>query len=157
MFVNYIFYWVVWHVINYNFDQVFVILITFLVTFLITFLHSLRKMCHERTKIKICHKCFSTFLIPSAFFLQQSWITTITFYLRITSRIFPSTHYRPVQYEYHVSWVCMAGPNCLWVTTLWPRHITYITYMTSMQCRIMYSYYTTQSSVYHSDSLFNVS
>ena len=112
-------------------------------------------MCYERTKIKICHKCFSTFLIPSASFLQPSWISTVTFHLHINSRVFPFTHYRPVQDEYHVSLVCMAGPNCLWVTTLRQRHITYITYMTPIQCRIMYSYYTTPSSVCCSDSPFN--
>ena len=134
MYFNYIFYWVVWHVINYIFVQVIVILITFVITFLITFSHSLRKMCYERTKIKICHKYFSTFLIPSASFLQPSWISTVTFHLHITSRVFPSTRYRPVQDEYHVSCVWMDGPNCLCVTTLRPRHITY---MTPMQCRIM--------------------
>ena len=150
MYFNYIFYWVVWHVINYNFAQVIVILIPFL----ITFSHSLRKCFMKRTKIKICHKSFSTFLIPSSAFLQPSWISTVTFYLR---RAFPSTHYRPVQDEYHVSCVCMAGPNYLCVTTLMPCHITYITYMTQMQCRIMYSYYTKPSLVCHSDSLINVS
>ena len=34
-------------------------------------------MCDERTKIKICRKFFSTFLIPSASFLQPSWILTV--------------------------------------------------------------------------------
>ena len=157
MYFNYIFYWVVLHVIKYNFAQVIVILITFLIAFLITCSLSLRKMCYERTKIKICHKCFSTFLIPFAAFLQPSWISTVPFHLCITIPVFLSTHYRPVQDEYHVSWVCMAGPNCLNVTTLRPRHISYITYMTPMQCRIMYSSYTTPSSVCNSDSLFNVS
>ena len=66
MYFNYIFYWVILHVINYTFAQVIVILNTFLITLLITFSDSLRKMCHERTKIKIRHTCFSTFLIPSA-------------------------------------------------------------------------------------------
>ena len=42
-------------------------------------------MCYVRTKIQICHKYFSTFLIPSASFLQPSWISTVTFHLRITS------------------------------------------------------------------------
>ena len=42
MYFNYIFYWVIWHVINYNFAQVIVILMTFL----ITFLDSWRKMCY---------------------------------------------------------------------------------------------------------------
>ena len=103
-------------------------------------------------------------------------------FLPITSRVFPSTHFRPVQDEYHVSWVCMAGPNYLRVTTFRPCHtidsitdtlqkcincvsmcqciiwyITMITYMTLRQCRIMCPYYTTPSSVCHSDSLFNVS
>ena len=87
----------------------------------------MRKLCYERMKIKNFHKCYSTFLIPTASFLQSSWISTVTFHLCITSCVFPSTHYRPVQDEYHVSWVCMAGPNCLCVTTLRPRHITYIT------------------------------
>ena len=54
-------------------------------------------MSYERTKIKICNKCVLTFLIPSASFLQLSWISTVTLYLHITSRVFPSTHYRPVQ------------------------------------------------------------
>ena len=99
-------------------------------------------VCYERTKIKICQKCFSTFLILSASFLQTSW------------RKFPSTHYRPVQDEYRVSWVCMAGPNYLPMIKLRPGHITY---MTPLQRRITYSYYTTPSSVCHSDSLFNVS
>ena len=87
MYFNYIFYWVVWHVINYNFTQVIVILLPFLVTFLITFSHSLWKMCFERTKINLCHKCFSTFLLPSASFLHPSWIYTLLaayFYLFIT-------------------------------------------------------------------------
>ena len=66
----------------------------------------------KERKSKICHKCFTPFLIPSASFLQPSWISTVTFHPWITSRIFPSTHYRPVQDEYHVSWVCMAGQNC---------------------------------------------
>ena len=92
MHFNYIF-WVVWHVINYIFAQVFLVLITFL----ITFSHSLRKICYERRKIKICHKCFSTFLIPSAYFLLPSWISTVTFHLHTTCRVFPSTHYWPVQ------------------------------------------------------------
>ena len=83
-----------------------------------------------------------------ACFLQPSWISTVAFHLRITIHVFPSTNFRPSQDKYHVSWVCMAGPNCLSVTTLLPRHITYITYMTPMQCRIIYSYYTTPSLVY---------
>ena len=111
-------------------------------------------MCYERTKIKLSHKCFSIFLIQSGSFLQPFWIWTVTFHLHITSGVFPSTHYRPVQDEYHVSWVCMAGPNCLHVTTPRPCHITY---MTPMQCWIMYSHYTTPRSVCHSDSLFNIS
>ena len=94
--------------------------------------------------------CFSTFLIPYASFLQPSWISTVTFLLSITNRIFPSTYYRPVQDEYHVSCVCTVGPNYLLVKTLMPSHITYITYMTPMQCLIMYSYYTKPSSVCHS-------
>ena len=65
-------------------------------------------MCYVRTKIKICRKCFSTFLIPSASFLQPSLISTVTFHLRITSRVFPSTHYRPVQ-DLRVS--CIMGVN----------------------------------------------
>ena len=80
MYFNYIFYCVVWHVINYNFARVIVIIIRFL----ITFSHSLRKMCYEKTKTKICHTCFSTFRIPSASFLQPSWISTVTFHLHIT-------------------------------------------------------------------------
>ena len=104
-------------------------------------------MCSEITKIKICHRCFLIFLIPSASFLQPSWISTVTFHLRITSRVFTSTHSRPVQDEYHVSWVYMAGPNCLCVTTLRPRHI-HVTYMATRQCRIMYSYYTTSSTIF---------
>ena len=52
-------------------------------------------MCYERTKIKFCHKCFSTFLVPSASFLQPSLISTLTFHLRIAIRVFPSTHYYP--------------------------------------------------------------
>ena len=113
-------------------------------------------MCYDRTKIKICHKCFLIFLIPSASFLQPSWISTATFHLHITSRVFP--HW-PVQDECHVSWVCMAGPKCYCYNIIRPRHITYITYMTPTQCgcAIMYSYYTTPSSVCHSYSLFNVS
>ena len=131
------------------------------------------KKTTKKTNIKICHKCFSTFLIPSSTFLEPSWMSTVTFHLYI----FPSTHYRPVQDQYHVSWVCMVGPNCLGVTTLGPRQITY---MTSVQCRIMFSMphqvqyatpssvchtkfsmphqiqYATPSSVCHSDSLFNV-
>ena len=79
-------------------------------------------MCYERTKIKICHNVVvTTFLIPSASFLHPSWISTVTFHLHITSRVFPSTQYRPVQY--HVSWACMAAPNFMRVTTLRPRHI----------------------------------
>ena len=85
MYFNYIFYWVVWHVINYNFAQVIVIL----VTFLITFSHSLRKMCYKRTKIKICHMCFSIFLIPSAFFSRgKKMRITFFFHLRILSAHF---------------------------------------------------------------------
>ena len=137
MYFNYIFYWVVWHAIKYNFVQVIVITIIFLITFLNYILTLIETMCYEKTKIKICHKCF--------------------FHLHITCRIFPSTHYRPLQDEYHVSWVCVGGSNCLRVTTLRPRHITYITYMTPTQCWILYSCYTAPSSVCHSDSLFNVS
>ena len=76
-------------------------------TFLITFSHSLRKMCYKRTKITGFHKCFSTFLIPSASFIQPSWISTVTFHRCTTSsRVFPSTtDYRPIQDKYHVSWV----------------------------------------------------
>ena len=33
---------------------------------------------------------------------QPSWIPTVTFHLHITSSVFPSTRYRPVQDEYHV-------------------------------------------------------
>ena len=72
---------------------------------------------------------------------------------------FPSTHYSPCISIYSLqscarrvscivdSWVCMAGPNCLLVTTLMQPHIIYNTYMTHMQCWIKYSYYTTPSSV----------
>ena len=35
MYFKYIFYWVVWHIINYFFAEVIVILITFLITFFI--------------------------------------------------------------------------------------------------------------------------
>ena len=77
-------------------------------------------MSHKRTKIKIGHKCFSIFLIPSATFLYPSWIYTVTFHIHIPSRVFPFTHYRPVRDEYHVSWVYMAGPSCLRMSTLRP-------------------------------------
>ena len=80
--------------------------------FLITFSHLLKKICYERAKIKICHKCFLTFLIPSAYFLLPSWISTVTFHLHITSGVFPSM-YSLQTCARHVSWVCMAGPNCL--------------------------------------------
>ena len=103
---------------NHNFAQVIVIIITFL----ISFSHSVRKMCYERTKNKICHKYFSTFLIPSASFLQPSWILTVIFHLSMTSNVFPSAHYRSVQDEYHVSWVCMASPNCLYIHILHTWH-----------------------------------
>ena len=114
------------HAINYIFAQIIVILITFLISFLITFSHSMRKMCYERTKIKICRKRFSTLTIPSTSFLQPSWIWTVTFHLHFTRGVFPCNHCRPVQDECQVSRVCMAGPNCLCVTTLRPRKITYV-------------------------------
>ena len=58
---NYIFYWVVWHVINHNFAQVIV-------------------------KIKICQRCF--WIIPSASFFQPTWISTVTFNLRLLASYF---------------------------------------------------------------------
>ena len=114
-------------------------------------------MCYERTKIKICHKSFLTFLMPSASFLQPSWISTVTFHLRITSRLFPSTHYRPVQDEYHVSWVCMARINCLCVTNTqagsYYIHYIHDTHAVSDYVLLLYN----TNSLCHLDSLFNVS
>ena len=49
-------------------------------------------MCYQGTKIKICHKCFSAFIIPSASFLQPAWISTVTFHLCSTSLVFPSKY-----------------------------------------------------------------
>ena len=57
MYFKYIFYWVVWDVIKYNFVQVIVIRITLL----FTFLHSLRKPVMKEWKSKFVTSVFQHF------------------------------------------------------------------------------------------------
>ena len=132
MHFNYISYWAIWHGINSNFAQVTIISITFL----ITFSDLLRKMCYERTKINICPECFSTFLIPSASFLQPSWILTVTFHLYALSAAY-----------FHLPITNLCKTSIMGGVYGWSKLLawdntpaaSYITYMTPKHCRIMYT------------------
>ena len=96
-------------------------------------------MCYERTKIKICHKCFSTFLIPSVFFLPPSSIQTVTFHL----------HYQTCIFIYSLQ-TCTSRVSCIMGVYRWSKLLAcdnthaasyYIHYIhDTNKFRIMYSY-----------------
>ena len=96
--------------------------------------HSIYEIGRRQRKYRqVMPTKFVNILETSKLRIRGQYLDSVSYVLLhfLTLRLYENL--APVQDKHHVSWVWMAGPNCLRVTTLimWlmPSHIPYITYM----------------------------
>ena len=109
MYFNYIFYWVIWLVINNNFAQVIVIWITFWITFLITISDSLRKMFYERTTNQN---------LSQVFFNMSNSLCIFSPTILDLDSTFPSTDYKRLISIYSLQ-ICARRVSCIMYVCGW--------------------------------------